>query len=102
MRLEAEPDVVVHRIAHRLADAIDAARDPHVVVLILGSALLADISDETLGELQNMSGMVRLVLVSAPSDTTSRRWASPMGAVEVVSQLESPDRLLAAIRSVTF
>ena len=101
MRLEAEPDVVVHTIAHRLADAIDAARDAHVVVLVLGSALLADISDETLGELRNVSRMVRLVLVSAPSDTTSRRLVSTMRAVEVVSQLESPDRLLAAIRSVT-
>ena len=101
MRLESEPGVVVVGIVHQLAGAIDAARDPRADVLILGSALLANISDETLGELQNVSAMVKLVLVSAPSDTTSRRWASTMRAVEVVSQLESPDRLLAATRSIT-
>lgn len=101
MRLEAEPDIAVLAVRYEFAEAIDAACDPRADVLILGSALLARVSEEALGELRRVTGVVKVVLVIAASDTTGRRLASAVRAVEVVSQLESPDRLLAAVRSVT-
>lgn len=98
-RLEAEPDIVVVGVVHRFADALEVARGQQVDVLLLGTALLPDIADELPGDLRRVTGVARLVLLSAPSSTGVRDWADALGAVDIVRPLESPDRLLVAIRT---
>lgn len=98
-RLEAERDIAVVRVVHRLDDAIDAVRAAHVDVLLLGTALLPDVADEASPDLRGVPGLARLVLLSAPSSTGVERWAAALSAVDVVPPLDSSDRLLLAIRS---
>ena len=99
MRLGAERDVAVLRVVHDLAAAIDAARDPDADVLIVGTSLLDGISGEALRELRGATVAVRLILMSAPSCTSAGRLAAALRAAHVVSVLEGPDRLLAAVRA---
>ena len=98
-RLETEPDIAVVGVVHGLADAIDAAHASGVDVVILGTALLPDLADQPPRDLQSLTGVARLVLLSAPSSTGVQHWADALRAVDVVHPLESPDRLLMAIRS---
>ena len=89
MRLEVEPDIAFVAIVHQIADAIDAARNRRVDVLIVDSALLSGSSDFTLDDLRNTIGRARLILLS-PNVNQHRRWASQRRAVDVVSSLDSP------------
>jgi DNA-binding NarL/FixJ family response regulator len=92
-----ESDIAVVAIVHQLADAIDAVRDRRADVLIVDSALLGGSSDFTLGDHRKTIGRARQILLS-PNVNKHRRWASQRRAVDVVSSLDSPDRLLEVIR----
>jgi len=98
MRLEVEPDITVVAIVHQLADAIDAARNRRVDVVIVESRLLDGGSGYAPHELRNAIGMARLIILSRHLNEHPR-WASWLGAAEVVSPLEGPDRLLEVVRS---
>ncbi len=100
MRLEVEPDIAIVAIVHQLADAIDAARNRSVDVVIVESALLGGSSGYAPHELRDAIGLARLILLSRHV-TEHTRWASELGAAEVVSPLDGPDRLLEVIRSGT-
>ena len=100
-RLETEPDVAVLGITSHLAQALDAGRGPLVDVLVLGSALLAHVPEETLSRLTDIARSLKVVLLAAPFDASAHRWAAALRSVEVVSQLESPSCLVAVIRSIT-
>jgi len=100
MRLEVEPDIAIVAIVHQLADAIDAARNRSVDVVIVESALLGGSSGYAPHELRDAIGLARLILLSRHVNEHTR-WASELGAAEVVSPLDGPDRFLDVIRSGT-
>ncbi len=100
MRLEVEPDIAVVAIVHQLADAIDAARNRRADVVIVESALLGGGPGYAPHELRDAIGRARLILLS-PHGNEHTRWASELGAAEVLSPLDGPDRLLEVIRSGT-
>lgn len=99
MRLEAEPDVAVVGTVQQLGEAADAVREERVDVLVLGSALPEDAAGAAVGGLQVADP--GLVLISTLSTAAGRRLVPGLRRVEVVSPLESPDRVLAAIQAVS-
>src|SRR5258705_13751102 len=98
MRLEVEPDITVVAIVHQLADAIDAARNRRVDVVIVESRLLDGGSGYAPHELRNAIGLARLIILSRHLNEHPR-WASWLGAAGDASPPEWPAPPLKGIRS---
>lgn len=89
MRLEVDPDIAVVAIVHHLADAIDAARNRRVDVVIVESAVPGGGSGHAPHDLRAAIGMASRILLSRHVNEHTR-WAAGLGAAEVVRPLEGP------------
>lgn len=98
MRLQLEPDIRVVGDTAAPAEALELAAAEQPALVVVGAALLLEDGGGLVARIAASAPASRVVALIGDDDGTIKRLAEAAGAAAVVSTLESPDRLLEALR----
>ncbi|HYZ00057.1 MAG TPA: hypothetical protein VFA92_01050 [Candidatus Binatia bacterium] len=98
MRLQLEPDISVVGGTAAPSEALELAAVEQPALVVVGAALLLEGGGGLVARLTASAPASRVVALIGDDDGTVKQLAEAVGACAVVSTLESPDRLLEALR----